>query len=66
MQARAAAVDELVVAGTLEDYTSTGTELDRELAKVSASQQVNEELERMKAEVGAGEQPKELEEKPSS
>ena len=66
MQARAAAVDELVAAGTLEDYTSSGTELDRELAKVSAGQQVDEELERLKNEVGSGEQQKELEEKPSS
>ena len=66
MQARAAAVDELVAAGTLEDYTSTGTELDRELAKVSAGQQVDSELERLKSEVGSGEQQKELEEKPSS
>src|SRR5881409_3182423 len=31
MQARAAAVDELVDSGTLEDYTSSGTTLDREL-----------------------------------
>src|ERR671936_2830099 len=62
MQARAAAVDELVAAGTLEDYTSTGTELDRELAKVSADQQVDQELERLKNEVGSGEQQKELEE----
>ena len=37
MQARAAAVDELVEAGTLEDFTSGETELDRELAQVSAS-----------------------------
>jgi phage shock protein A len=66
MQARAAAVDELVASGTLEDYTSTSTELDRELAKVSASQQVDEDLARMKAEVGSGEQQKELEEKPFS
>jgi phage shock protein A len=65
MQARAAAVDELVAAGTLEDYTSTGTELDRELAKVSASQQVDQELEKLKGELAGGEQ-KELEEKPSS
>src|ERR687887_1450356 len=66
MQARAAAVDELVASGTLEDYTSTGTDLDRELAKVSAGQQVDDELERLKHEVGSGEQQKELEEKPSS
>jgi phage shock protein A len=65
MQARAAAVDELVAAGTLEDYTSTGTELDRELAKVSADQQVDTELERLKSEVGSGEEQKALEEKPS-
>jgi phage shock protein A len=66
MQARAAAVDELVAAGTLEDYTSTGTDLDRELAKVSASQQVDQELEKLKGEVASGEPPKELEENPSS
>jgi phage shock protein A len=66
MQARAAAVDELVASGALEDYTSTGTELDRELAKVSASQQVDQELEKLKGELAGGETPKELEEKPSS
>jgi phage shock protein A len=66
MQARAAAVDKLVASGTLEDYTSSGTELDRELAKVSASQQVDTELERLKGELESGEKQKELEEKPSS
>jgi phage shock protein A len=66
MQARAAAVDELVESGTLEDYTSTGTELDRELAKVSASQQVDQELEKLRGELGSGETQKELEEKPST
>lgn len=55
MQARAAAVDELVEAGTLEDFTSTGeTELDRELAKISASSQVDDELAKLKAELGPG------------
>jgi phage shock protein A len=66
MQARAAAVDELVASGTLEDYTSTGTELDRELAQVSASQQVDQELEKLKGELASGEKHTELEEKPSS
>jgi phage shock protein A len=66
MQARAAAVDELVASGTLEDYTSTGTDLDRELAKVSTGAQVDDDLERMKNELGSGEKQKELEEKPSS
>jgi phage shock protein A len=54
MQARAAAVDELVASGTLEDYTSTGTELDRELAQVSASQQVDADLARLKGELESG------------
>jgi phage shock protein A len=62
MQARASAVEELVEAGTLEDFTSGGqTELDRELAQISASHQVDQELEKLKAEVGAGEPQKELE-----
>jgi len=61
MQARAAAVDELVASGTLEDFTSDQTQLDRELAQLSSSSQVDAELERMKAELGAGEQQKELE-----
>ena len=62
MQARAAAVDELVESGTLEDYTSSGSNLDRELAKVSASQEVDQELERLKGELEAGGAKKELEE----
>jgi phage shock protein A len=62
MQARAAAVDELVEAGTLEDFTSGETALDRELAELSASGQVDAELEKLKAELGAGDRPaKELE-----
>ena len=61
MQARAAAVDELVDSGTLEDYTSSGTQLDRELAQVSAQNQVDADLERLKGELAAGGQPKELE-----
>ena len=61
MQARAAAVDELVESGTLEDYTASGSQLDRELAQISAGQQVDAELERIKAEVGGGSTQKELE-----
>ena len=63
MQARAAAVDELVEAGTLEDFTTGETTLDRELAQVSASAGVDAELEKLKAELGSGGEPsKELEE----
>jgi phage shock protein A len=62
MQARAAAVDELVAAGTLEDFTAGDeTQLDRELAQLTSQAQVDQELERMKAEVGPGEEKKELE-----
>src|SRR5215210_5820881 len=62
MQARAAAVDELVEAGTLEDFSAGGeTPLDRELAALASSSQVDADLERLKAEVGAGQGSKELE-----
>ena len=62
MTARAAAVEELVEAGTLEDFTAGDqTQLDRELAQLTAQSQVDQELERLKAEVGAGEERKELE-----
>ncbi len=62
MQARALAVDELVESGTLEDFTAGDqTALDRELAQMTASTTVDSELERMKAELGAGGEKKELE-----
>jgi phage shock protein A len=60
MQARAAAVDELVTSGALEDFTSDKTELDRELAQLSSQSQVDSELAALKAELGGGEQPKEI------
>ena len=61
MQARAAAVDELVESGTLEDYTSSGTQLDRELAQISTQSQVDADLERLKGELSSGDKQKELE-----
>jgi phage shock protein A len=62
MQARAAAVEELTAAGTLEDFTSGGeTDLDRELAQLTTSTQVDDELSKMKAELGSGDPQKELE-----
>jgi phage shock protein A len=61
MQARAGAVEELIEAGTLEDFTAGDqSQLDRELAQLSAGQQVDAELERLKAEVGAAAGQKEL------
>jgi phage shock protein A len=61
MQARASAVEELVEAGTLEDFTSGEDRLDRELTQMASSAQVDQELEKMKAEVTAGGEKKELE-----
>jgi phage shock protein A len=61
MTARAGAIDELVESGALEDFTSDQTQLDRELAQISSQSQVDSELEKMKAELGAGETQKELE-----
>jgi phage shock protein A len=62
MQARAGAIEELVESGALEDFTSDGqTQLDRELAQISSQSQVDDELAKMKAEVGSGETKKEIE-----
>ena len=61
MQARASAIDELTAAGTLDDMTSSTDALDRELTQLSAGKQVDDELAKMKAELGqGGEQPKEI------
>ena len=61
MQARASAVEELTAAGTLEDFTSSGDDLDRQLREIQQGNQVDDELAKMKAELGTGgEAPKEL------
>jgi phage shock protein A len=60
MQARAGAMDELIASGTLEDFTSNQTQLDRELAQISSASQVDDELAKLKAEVGSGEPQKEI------
>ena len=61
MQARASAVDELVTSGALEDFTSDKTDLDRQLQQISSQGQVDDELAKMKAELGSGDKPKEIE-----
>ena len=62
MQARASAIDELTASGALEDFTAGDqTQLDRELAQISSSSQVDDELAKLKAEVGSGDQAKEIE-----
>ncbi len=60
MQARASAIEELTAAGSLEDFTSDQTQLDRELSQMSQQGQVDRELEALKAELGASEPQKEL------
>ena len=61
MQARASAIDELTSAGALEDFTAGDqTQLDRELAQISSASQVDDELAKLKAEVGSGEPQKEI------
>ena len=54
MQARASAMDELIESGTLEDFTSGETQLDRELAQLTSKSKVDDELAKMKAEIGPG------------
>jgi phage shock protein A len=60
MQARAAAVDELTASGALEDLTATGDDIDRQLAQISQTGQVDDELAKLKAELGQGSETKEL------
>jgi phage shock protein A len=61
MQARASAIDELTSSGALEDFTAGDqTQLDRELAQVTSSSQVDDELTKLKAEVGPGTSQKEI------
>jgi phage shock protein A len=62
MQARADAVQELTEAGTLEDFTSSHDDIDRELSQIQQSGQVDDELAKLKAEIGSGsaEPPKEI------
>jgi phage shock protein A len=57
MKARAGAVEELEAAGTFDDITQLGPpqdEIDRELAQLGAGTQVDDELAKMKAELGPG------------
>jgi len=54
LQARASAIDELTSTGALEDLTAGDqTQLDRELAQISSSSQVDSELAKLKAELGS-------------
>lgn len=52
MRARAEAIDELVAKGVLEDALEGGDPLEAELRRASAANKVQEELARLKKEVG--------------
>jgi phage shock protein A len=60
LQARAAAVEELTAAGALDDFTSGDDDIDRQLKQIQQGSQVDDELAKMKAELGTGEAPKEI------
>lgn len=54
MTARASAIEELTAAGALDDFTMIGggsTELDRELAAISRSSKIDDDLARLKGEL---------------
>src|SRR5437763_1938304 len=60
MKARADAVGELEATGAFEDLTALGPaedDIDRQLKQLSSSTEVDAELEKMKAELGPGDQP---------
>jgi phage shock protein A len=52
MKARSAALDELLEAGTLEDFTGGEDDIEKELAKISATSNIESELESLKEEEG--------------
>jgi phage shock protein A len=57
MRARASAVEELEKAGTFEDLTQLGSgedDIDKQLRELTSGAQVDDELAKMKAELGAG------------
>jgi phage shock protein A len=60
LQARAAAIDELTAAGSLEDFTATGDDIDRQLSQIQQSGQVDDELAKLKSELGQGAPAKEI------
>jgi len=57
MRARASAVEELEKAGTFEDITELGSgsdDIDRQLHELTSSSQVDDDLAKMRAELGSG------------
>ena len=62
MKARAGAIDELMASGALNDAVSgPRDDIQAELDRMGAGTGVDNELERMKAELAAGSAPREIE-----
>jgi phage shock protein A len=62
MPARAGAIDELVASGALEDVSSTGKDnLTIELERMASQSQVDDELAKMRLELGSGGNPAAIE-----
>jgi phage shock protein A len=53
MQARAGAIDELIASGALTDLNQPVDDIQAQLDKVSATHQVDNEIEAMKAQLAA-------------
>ncbi|HEY9523845.1 MAG TPA: PspA/IM30 family protein [Thermopolyspora sp.] len=65
MQARAGAIDELLASGALDDFSGQrGDDIQAELDRMGGGRDVELELERMKAELGQGSEPKDAIEAP--
>jgi phage shock protein A len=61
MRARASAVEELEAAGTFDDITQLGSgedDLDRQLKALTSESQVDDDLAKLRAEIGSGDAPK--------
>ena len=57
MRARASAVEELEAAGTFDDITQIGggqDDIERQLQELTSGTQVDDELAKMRAELGTG------------
>jgi phage shock protein A len=55
LRARAGAIDELAAAGVLEDFTGREDDIGRQLAQLTAAQNVDDELGALKAGLPSGE-----------
>ena len=61
LQSRGDAIGELIDQGVLTDALESGTPLDRELEKVAAQAQIEQELQRLRGEMVTSAAPKQLE-----